>query len=234
MKLSVIISTYKKSNGDTKNHLTRCLESIKNQTYQNFHVYLIGDKYEDLDEFNSYKNILGDKCTLVNLPVAVERSKYPPGDILWTCGGVNAANIGIAIALGDGYSWIGKIDHDDWIGPNHFKNINDKISSLDESYVLVSSKATNPSHGILPRRDYQNDNFYPRSSDINDSGVFINRNLINLPYRNLYELTGKAYAADADLWNRLTPYMKENNLKGYLIEEVTCFSDMVGYSKKSK
>ena len=53
-KIGIVISTYQRPDGRTPELLSRCLNSVKDQKYQNYKVFLIGDKYEDNDEFNTF------------------------------------------------------------------------------------------------------------------------------------------------------------------------------------
>jgi len=57
-KITVIISTYKRLQD-----LTRAVKSILNQTYQNFHIIIVGDNCPVLKEFN----ITDQRITIVNL-----------------------------------------------------------------------------------------------------------------------------------------------------------------------
>ena len=52
MKFGIVISTYYRKDNTTKFYLTRALNSIFNRTYQNFKIYLIGDRYENEKEIN--------------------------------------------------------------------------------------------------------------------------------------------------------------------------------------
>ena len=47
MKLAIRILTYQRKDGKTPFFLRRALESIKNQTYKDYKIFLIGDKYDD-------------------------------------------------------------------------------------------------------------------------------------------------------------------------------------------
>ena len=59
-KICVIMSTYFRKNGTTKSLLSRALRNLEAQTYKNFKLFLIGDHYDNNDEFEnlckSYKN----------------------------------------------------------------------------------------------------------------------------------------------------------------------------------
>ena len=56
----VIIPTYYRKDGSTQNLLSRALKNLEAQTYKNFKVFVIGDHYDDNEEFEeickTYKN----------------------------------------------------------------------------------------------------------------------------------------------------------------------------------
>lgn len=218
MKLAIIIATYQRKDGTTPQYLTRALNSIKTQIHQDYHVYLIGDKYEDDNEFNQLASLLpADKITTVNLPVAVERERYPEGGIrLWRYGGVNAVNYGIELALADGYAYHCRLDHDDYYDPNHLLNFSELIDN-NASPAFIYTKAEHMG-GILPRDNHP----YPRPGQLVHSSVCMNMELIPFRYRDTEFEIGHANAADADMWERIGPYLASLNLPSYHIDQVTC------------
>jgi hypothetical protein len=228
-KLAIVIPTYRRSDNKTPEYLTRALLSVKNQTYQNYKVFLIGDNYENNDEFIKIGSTIIDskKITYINLPKAIEREKYQSGENLWASGGVNATNYGIDLALNDDYEYICHLDHDDWWEPNHLDLIKDHLSS---DFTIIATKSTYSYGGILPTN---NDNpYYPENSNLIHSATCVNFKEIPLRYRDVFADEGYPYAADADLWNRLSKYMLENNKSGYLINEITCHHDEEGFTRK--
>lgn len=122
--LAIVLATYFRPDGSTPRYLERALRSIENQTYKNYHIYVIGDNYSDKE---GLKKICAkfNQLTVVNIPFAQERDKYPFGDYrLFCAGGVTACNYGISLALKDGFEYICHLDHDDYWEPSHLKNIN--------------------------------------------------------------------------------------------------------------
>jgi len=119
MKIGIVIITYQRLDGSTPILLQRAIDSIKKQTHQDYTLIVVGDKYEDDNEFKNICNNtgLGNKIVFENLPYAKERDKYPLGSKeLWSSGGVNARNYGIDIGLSLGLEYICHLDHDDyWI-----------------------------------------------------------------------------------------------------------------------
>ena len=112
--LGIVISTYQRPDGKTPELLTRTLNCVLNQSYDNWKVFLIGDKYNDSNEFEQLSSLIPEnKIISLNLPVAVERERYPNGGRnLWHSGGANATNIGIELAVNSGYHYICHLDHD--------------------------------------------------------------------------------------------------------------------------
>lgn len=226
MKLGIIITTYQKSDGSTPTILKRAVESIKNQSYQDYILIIIGDKYEDNDEFENICNSFNLKKKLVfeNLPYAKEREKYPIGSKeLWSAGGVNARNYGIDLGLKLGLEYICHLDHDDYWHPQHLEIINYTIKSTqDASFINTCSTYFN---SYLPQVELTNE-ILPstvKPGRFVHSSVCINHKKIPLKYRDVFEETKKLEPSDADLWLRLSQYIKENNLESYLVTSLTCF-----------
>jgi len=228
MKITIKISTYQRADGRTPEILTRALESIKSQTYQNYKVYLIGDKYDNNDEFIKLSTIIDkDKIYVENLTYAKEREKYTGLD-LWCSGGVNANNHAIDKILSDGLNYICHLDHDDWWAPNHLEEIVNVIKSDSPSFIATKSYYQNY-ETILPK--VESSPFFPKSSDIIHSSVCIDFNKINLRYRDILEEEGiRGVVSDGDMWDRISELMKSKNINGKLINKVTCYHIEEGYS----
>ena len=137
MKLGILIPTFRKLDGSTYNHLAFALESIKQQTHKEYKVFLMGDDYTDNDELMKLSNIIDkDKIYVKNLSVAIERLKYSGLD-LWRTGGVNASNIGLKIALQEGYNYICHLDHDDSYFKNHLALISECIEKTKTNFIAT-------------------------------------------------------------------------------------------------
>ena len=236
MKFSVVISTYQRDDKRSPELLKRALDSVFNQTYKNFKVFLIGDKYEDKNEIvNIVSNYDTDKLFFENLSYAKERDKYVSNkSALWSYGGVNAMNYGVSKSLNDGYEYICHLDHDDWWLPNHLEEIKNCIVETGASWVCT--KSTYRSENVFLPKLITNENyinFLPKSSTLIHSSVCMNFKHISLFYRDIYEITNKVgLPADADLWERTRDYIQNNNLKSYYINKLTCRHDEEGYSRK--
>lgn len=235
MKLGIVIATYQRTDGSTPSLLKRAIDSVKNQTHQDYILIIIGDKYDNNIEF---KNIceetnLGDKIVYENLPYAKEREKYALGSKeLWSSGGVNARNYGIDLGLKLGLDYICHLDHDDYWHPQHLELINHTIETTQDASVINTCSTYFDSY--LPPIELTNE-IIPteiKPGGLIHSSVCINHKTIPLKYRDVFEETGKEYAADADLWARIGRFVKENELKTYLITSLTCFHPTEGEIQK--
>lgn len=226
MKLGIIITTWQKLDGTTPNLLNRAIESIKKQTHQDYSLIIIGDKYEDNDEFESICNDeeLKGKIFYKNLPNAKEREKYPIGSQeLWSSGGVNARNQGIDWGLELGLSYICHLDHDDYWHSQHLEIINYTIETTKNPLVVSTCSSHFNNHHPPVALTNEVVPLKVKPGAIIHSAACINHKTIPFRYRDVFDETGKEFAADADMWERIGEYSKINGLESYLITSLTCF-----------
>jgi glycosyltransferase involved in cell wall biosynthesis len=226
MKLGILITTYQKLDGSTPIILKRAIDSIKNQTRQDYTLIIIGDKYDDNDEFESicHDAGLGDKLIFKNLPYAKEREKYPLGSKeLWSSGGVNARNYGINFSSDLGLEYICNLDHDDYWHPQHLELIAHTIKITNyPAFIYTCGTYFN---SYLPNVQLTNEivQSNPTPGRIIHSSTCINIDEIPLLYRDVYQETGVIEPADADMMSRISSYITDNKLTSYLITSLTCF-----------
>lgn len=112
LTFSIIVPVY-----NCEKYLSRCLDSIRKQTYQNFECILIDDGSEDGSSIicENYKE-------LDNRFYVIHQTN---------CGVSIARNKGIKEAKGD---WICFVDSDDWIDEDYLECIH---KSLDKADVLI-------------------------------------------------------------------------------------------------
>jgi hypothetical protein len=233
-KFAIVIPTYQRADGKTPELLNRALQSILQQSHQNFKVYLIGDKYENNREFQRFgKGFTKDNFYSINLNESGERSRYADNKkLLWLYGGVFASNYGINLALQEGLEYVCRLDHDDYWKPGHLKNFNDLINKNGADWMCTRAVNLN---SILPitKESKKYISFQPYRGGLITSATCINQ--IKIPLRSIdkYKETGNiGIPSDADLWERMAEYIKKNRLKSFLINEVSCIHDDEGYSKR--
>lgn len=237
MKLGIVITTYQKLDGSTPYLLKRAIDSVKAQTHKDYTLIIIGDKYEDDIEFKSLcrDEDIKDKIIFENLPTAKEREKYPmDSKELWSSGGVNARNVGVDMGLNLGLEYLCHLDHDDYWHPQHLEIINHAIKTTQDASFICTCSTYFDSH--RPQINLTNE-IVPlevKPGHQIHSSVCMNHKTIPLKYRDVYEETGKEYAADADMWERVGEYVKENNLSTYAVSSITCYHPTEGDTLKNQ
>lgn len=234
IKFAIVIPTYRNGNGRTPFYLERALKSVFDQTYQNFHIFVIGDKYEPSNEFDYILEQFDmSKIYSVNLPVAEERSKYIDNlEALWHYGGVFASNLGINTALTSGYDYVCRLDHDDYYTQTHLENFAKVIKETNADWLC--SKSTYLGTQVLPA--YPTDEFYvkfrPQPCQLINSSTCINFRKIPIRYRDMFAETGMVLLpSDAQMWLDMRNYIDKNNLISVMINRVTCGHDEEGTVK---
>lgn len=229
MRLSVLTATYHIP-GKSLEYMKGIELTLRNQKFQNFDFYLIGDNYEDKEEFDFICKMFSSNQQFgfkyLNLDVAVERSFYGQNPNLWYSGGANAYNKGIEFILDSGGSeFICHLDHDDVWYNNHLELISGELDR--NKYSFIATKAFFGKNEILPKNEQDYGNFYPRECDVIHSATCINFKDFPLRYLDVFRETNgkKMIPSDADMWYRMEKYMKTFGLKGRLIKEITCKHD---------
>jgi glycosyltransferase involved in cell wall biosynthesis len=252
MKFAIVISTYQRPDGNTPIFLKKTLESVLNQTYQNFKIFLIGDKYENQEEFLLFKNLIpSEKLYIENLPNAIEREKYKhPSWELWWSGGANAINYGIDVALKENFTHVCLLDHDDTWNSNHLELINKTLSISNPSLIFTQGWYNNskfpPLDSSFKHKLQINPNLYhelsslikaypsvPHECSFIKSSVCIDFSQINLKFRDKLAETGIGGPSDADLWMRLRELVINEQIQpSMFIESLTVNNGGEGYSRK--
>jgi glycosyltransferase involved in cell wall biosynthesis len=206
MKFGIMMKTYKRKKRDSKSLAERSLKSILNQTYQNYKVFLIGDKYEDQEEFEYIASLIPkDKIIAINLKVAVERDDPKlKGHCLWYSAGVNSTKFALNKMKEDGIIYYSRLDDDDYWLPNHLETIKSGYEKFPKSsFVYTRSKYRG---FYLPRKSHTvklgYNNLFPQPKDVVPSTMSWRLDHIDLPPRTVAE-QGRVFPADADQMIRL-------------------------------
>lgn len=233
MKIAVLVNTYRRPDGAMLTILPRTLASVFAQTHQDFHVFLIGDRYDPDQELRQIASAFpSDKIYLENLPVAAERDAGYRGEALWCSGGVAAANYGIEVVLAQGYDYVAKLDHDDYWTVNHLAEINTAIEQFQADFVCT--RARHVTGEVLPPLDSDDlyHNYHPVPCRLIHSTTCMNFRRIPLRYWDLVKMQGLAFPSDANLWERTSDYMREHGLRGICVNKITCHHDIEAVSKQ--
>lgn len=152
IKFGIVIATYYAKDGSTAESLTETINSVLSQTYENWVIVLVGDKYEDKEEFDRLAALVPeDKIISINLDVAVERdlffnkTKDSNGNLIlenhwgvWMLGGSNAGNVGKEILEERGIKHYVHLDHDDLFEKQHLYNLFYAYSMFPEAALVFT------------------------------------------------------------------------------------------------
>jgi len=227
-KFGIVITTYQRPDGKTPFYLKRAIDSVLLQKHTNWKLYLIGDKYNDNDEFIKFVSwVPSDKIIAINLPVAIERQRYPNGgEDLWHSAGATASNLGIELSVGEGYNYVCKLDHDDTWSPDHLMELNGGI--LETGADLLYTKSTYRG-GYLPMLEVveKYTEHLPQPQRTINSSICVNYKKILLRRRDPMYFFNERFPGDAYFYKRLKPL----NIKSIYINKLTCFHDEEGYAR---
>jgi len=111
--LSVVVPIY-----NTEKYLSKCIESIINQTYSNLEIILINDGSAD----NS--GIICDSYSQIDYRIKVYHRE--------NCGVVETRRFGVKVSCGD---YVTFVDGDDWIEPDMYQNMMNAIQNTGADIV---------------------------------------------------------------------------------------------------
>lgn len=201
IKFHVRILTYPR-NGTNKNFLSKTLASVCAQIYKNWHIYLIGDNYDPIDELYEISSFVPkDKITIRNAKVESERYKYTGVD-LWHCGGINAGDFAFDLMISDGVVFLCVMtDCDIWM-PNHLSCLAFAYQNYQDA-CLVYTRGSEKKLGKVPREivsDIKYGNNPMMYANTLFSSVSWRLDKTDLRFRNCVR---QNRPADADLWERM-------------------------------
>jgi len=197
--LCIVTCTHERENGSTPRHLQRMWQNIQRQSYRNWKLFLTGDGYVNMTEWNGINFISDPRVDMVNMAEPGERGKLPE-EVLWQNAGTKAVNMGIDRAVAAGHEWIVRLDDDDLWDEDHLQNIVRGIHS-NASFVMTSAQY------LLdflpwPRATTQLDISHvpPYPCQVIQSSVAFNAKVLTSRY-TISEMPG-----DASMWARIFFY----------------------------
>lgn len=240
MKIAVVIPTYRRPDGSTEKYLSRCIASVMNQSHIYFRIYLMGDRYENVEEFNRVaKTFASNRLHAENLPTAYERDNFSHvKGWMWGYGGCATNNTGIDRALNDGFDYICHLDHDDWWEPNHLQLLSRCIEETGAAWL--HTKSTYLYNRTLPDFTFDGDwiEGFPQATRAIHSSMCYDLRRIPFRYPILKEHMPKSddfggWAADIDMINTISRFIESKphlGLRSFLVNAVTCHHDEEGYA----
>jgi hypothetical protein len=179
-KFGICMATYQRKNGKSSLYLKEILTSIIQQTATNWHLYLVGDKYENENEIiNILNSFPKEKLTFINLTYAQERDNLTDLEKLWCVGGSNATNYSYKLAVYDGCDYIIHTDDDD---PMHNKKIQilNYILTIYSPICMFHYSTYLGPNTILPKKkitEIKENNYIPIESNVIHSSLCIHKSI---------------------------------------------------------
>jgi glycosyltransferase involved in cell wall biosynthesis len=206
--------------------LGQAIESVKDQTYPHWRIYLIGDKYEPHEEFLSFRKLVPpDKIVMYNL-----RNHQPDRFLnlsqktLSMFAGQVAGHYSLDIIQAMGDRYIANLDDDDLWNPNHLELIYKELCKFNPP-ALVCTMANFKYTDILPTTRVQPDNttrIETLARNVAHSSVCWDSHKLPLRYRNLWrETPWSPDYSDADMWARMEHLCAEKGYNIAVVPEIT-------------
>ena len=231
-KYCIVMATYCRKNGKTPMYLKKSIESIINQSYNNWDLIIVGDKYEPENELleiiaNFKSNLTDNKIIYINNN-KVEREYIKERWNLWGCAGANSINTGLKYARDNGYKYYCHLDDDDYWLSNHLFEL-DKVYSKYPNCVFANTQSTYKD-GFLPIHNEVNEiypnNRMPLSTKTIHSSFSFRMDIIPFYYFTQFESIGIFVASDANMLDNIYRFIRENpQYCSIYIPVLTCHHD---------
>lgn len=135
--LCIVLPTHQAQDGSTPFKLDKMWKMLEKQTYTKWKLYISGDCYSNISEWESISFMKNLRVSAFNLLEPGERGKLS-GLELWHMGGATARNNAIQRAVSDGYEWVVLLDDDDLWDSDHLTNIVSGVR-IGATFVMTSS-----------------------------------------------------------------------------------------------
>lgn len=256
IKFGIVMPTHKISDGgaqkgrekymNTPGLLKDSLGSIRDQKYDNYVVYIVGDAYDGDDEIKTVMEEIIPKGKLKyhNMSTPGERNKGFTKEQFRYTAGCGAMNKGLELAKSDGVDYIVRIDHDDKWTPDHLELLAKAYTQYPElAYVFTRSRkkvdAMNSSKKYMyqPREERHTTTIEPNNlgftyGEVSHSAVSWRPSMLgNIRYRDAQQQSksepkipmNKTMPADADMFKRMMGIIKDKGHKYMYIPRLTSF-----------
>lgn len=242
MKIAVIVCTYWRKSGDSKQNLLNVFKMLESQTYQDFKLFLIGDHYEKTNEFSELCNDYKKDIFYYNNDDHFREGYFKMNYNKWSSGGILAINIGIKQAIEENYDYYFHLDDDDLWELNHIESVVNVIKDYPEVDITINKskclKQFLPNKGVISQNIEYNNCFLKPCDSVHSSicinlktlgekfvNEYTNRiNIINQIKNNKIK-EKKLYPIDAQILKTLQQLQNNETIKCIYIPILTVYKD---------
>lgn len=239
IRFAVVTMTYRRPNGTSKKSLETLVECLNRQSYRNFCFFMMGDDYEDQEEFEEIASRFDQKRTaclhLQNVKPAWERSRCKIRRNLWAVGGVGTLNTGIHLAKEQGFLHYVHVDDDDIWHPHH-------LLALATVYTMFPETGAAFTWGALgdwilpPTGPIRPNNFVPNGKDAFHSTFSYRFDRVPVEYQTLKDGEEEVDmpAADYEMLRAIGELVRSGKLVVTVTPLITCVRWSEGSSLKTE
>jgi len=230
MRFAIVIATYHRPNGKTLGYIKRAIESVNKQTYKEWDLILVGDKYEPIEELYEIGKMVnttnGNKVFILENKIT-ERDYIFNGHLRWFIAGATSMNLGLNEARKMGYTHYCHLDDDDEWGAEHLANFNDVFTNYPKC-IFAYSKSTYINHCPLPREhvaSIHDNNLMVRGGNVIHSAVCFRIDVLKCDYYTTFDPSKIYGPSDFIMWNGISDFI-HGNIDKYScihIPKITCF-----------
>jgi predicted O-methyltransferase YrrM len=215
----IVMATYRRQKGTTPHKIAKALESIKQQCWGLWRLYLVGDCYSNENEFRNLIKKSGipmDKVVSVNLPIACERDYVKDPLQRWQVAGATAMNTALQLCRHTGIKHACHLDDDDTWEPQHLQTlVNMFMSKLDPAFVNTRSKYVGD---VLLPRETGPVSLPPRKENITHSSLAWRLDKIPFFYGTGYTINEPA---DGNMLERIRTHCQSRRYNTCYASDVT-------------
>lgn len=201
VKFCIIMATYYRPDGSSKNYLNNSIQSIVDQLHTDWDLIVVSDNYEKYDELeaiiNKYRSDTHKIVLLQNTNTERDSVNILSKKDLWKCAGAESINMGLRYARQNDYTYYAHLDDDDMWTNSHLKELSDTYEQYNNCIFAFtkSSYLGNelPTHTIAV---YPN-NMLPLRNNIVHSSISMNIKILQYEYTTPLTGTFKNDPSDA-------------------------------------